>query len=287
MLNTKIRYPGGRKKALTFSFDDGLPADRRLVKLFDRFGFRGTFNLNSGMFSPEGTVYHDPRTLTRETMWQRLTRWDAQELFCGTAHEVACHAARHGWLSSLPTEGILAEMVTDRLALEADFGPFVQGMAYPYGAYSEKVAGVLAECGIVYGRTTVSTGRFDLPERFLMWHPTCSWREETFPALTEAFDKAEDGELFYIWGHSCELDVFDGWGTLETLGEKLGNRGGEIYYATNGELYRYVTAFRALEQNLAHTALHNPTGTDVWFAHGGTEYCVPAGQTVQFDHSVG
>ena len=37
-------------KFLTFSFDDGTVEDRRLIALFDRYGLRGTFNLNSGKF---------------------------------------------------------------------------------------------------------------------------------------------------------------------------------------------------------------------------------------------
>lgn len=41
-------YPGGKHKAVTFSYDDGQVYDRRLVRLFDEAGFRATFHLNSG-----------------------------------------------------------------------------------------------------------------------------------------------------------------------------------------------------------------------------------------------
>jgi len=46
---TYITYPGGRFKALTMSYDDGRPQDRRLVELFNKYGIRGTFHLNSGL----------------------------------------------------------------------------------------------------------------------------------------------------------------------------------------------------------------------------------------------
>lgn len=47
-----LRYPGGLTKALTFSYDDGVEQDMRLVKLLDDHGMKGTFNLNSGLFYP-------------------------------------------------------------------------------------------------------------------------------------------------------------------------------------------------------------------------------------------
>ena len=41
-------YPDGKKRALTFSYDDGSANDRRLVEIFNKFGMKGTFHLNSG-----------------------------------------------------------------------------------------------------------------------------------------------------------------------------------------------------------------------------------------------
>lgn len=35
-------------KLLTFSFDDGNEDDVRLVEILNRYGLKGTFNLNSG-----------------------------------------------------------------------------------------------------------------------------------------------------------------------------------------------------------------------------------------------
>ena len=44
-------YPGGKHKVLTLSYDDGKIQDRRLVSIFNKYGIRGTFNLNSGLTS--------------------------------------------------------------------------------------------------------------------------------------------------------------------------------------------------------------------------------------------
>lgn len=50
-----LRFPGGKTRALTFSYDDGISQDMRLVQLFNLYGLKGTFNLNSGIQSKEHT----------------------------------------------------------------------------------------------------------------------------------------------------------------------------------------------------------------------------------------
>ncbi len=39
-------YPGGVKRILTFSFDDGFENDIRLISLFDKYNLKSTFHLN-------------------------------------------------------------------------------------------------------------------------------------------------------------------------------------------------------------------------------------------------
>ena len=45
---------GGKKKAVTLSFDDGVTQDRRLVELLNRYQLKATFNLNSACFGKTG-----------------------------------------------------------------------------------------------------------------------------------------------------------------------------------------------------------------------------------------
>lgn len=47
MRTVMMRYPDGKAKAVTFSYDDGKPQDVRLAALFDQYGMKGTFNFNS------------------------------------------------------------------------------------------------------------------------------------------------------------------------------------------------------------------------------------------------
>lgn len=39
-------FPGGKYKAVTFSFDDGAQNDARLAQLLNRYNLKGTFHLN-------------------------------------------------------------------------------------------------------------------------------------------------------------------------------------------------------------------------------------------------
>ena len=48
----------GKKKAVTFSYDDGVTQDRRLVEMMNTYGVKGTFNLNSGMQSYANVCVH-------------------------------------------------------------------------------------------------------------------------------------------------------------------------------------------------------------------------------------
>lgn len=43
----KKLYPGGKKKAFNITYDDGVLQDQRFVALLNRYGIKGTFNLNS------------------------------------------------------------------------------------------------------------------------------------------------------------------------------------------------------------------------------------------------
>ena len=44
------RFPGGKLKAVTFSYDDGVNQDIRFAEILSKYGLKGTFNLNTAMF---------------------------------------------------------------------------------------------------------------------------------------------------------------------------------------------------------------------------------------------
>ena len=77
-------FPGGAKKALTFSYDDGQMFDARLIELFHRYSLKGTFHLNSGTLGDEGYIRAQA----------------VPELYRGM--EVAGHSVTHAYLDRIP-----------------------------------------------------------------------------------------------------------------------------------------------------------------------------------------
>ena len=62
-----MRFPEGRAKALTFSYDDGVEQDIRFVELLNKYNMKGTFNLNGGLYAAEDKVYPEGQVHRRMT----------------------------------------------------------------------------------------------------------------------------------------------------------------------------------------------------------------------------
>ena len=220
----------GKKKALTFSYDDGVQTDKRLIEIFDRYGMKGTFNVSSALLD-ETKGWNE---------WQRgirVTYIDASEApAVYRQHEVAVHTAHHFDLTELSDEELVAELDGDKAALEALFGRDVIGMAYPYGTYNDKVVEAVSRAGLRYSRTVEDTAAFALPSAPLRWGHTCHHNDEKLFALAEEFLAADPEEpmLFTVWGHSYEFDVNENWSRIEEFCRLMANRD-DIAYVTNRE----------------------------------------------------
>ena len=55
----KKLYPNGKKKAFNVTYDDGVLQDIRFVELLNKYGLKGTFNLNSGLMEREFEWTHE------------------------------------------------------------------------------------------------------------------------------------------------------------------------------------------------------------------------------------
>ena len=51
----------GKLKAVTFSFDDGVSQDKKLIEILDKYGLKSTFNLNSAFLGVEGNLERNGR----------------------------------------------------------------------------------------------------------------------------------------------------------------------------------------------------------------------------------
>lgn len=271
------RFPGGLKKALSLSYDDGVEQDIRLMEILDKYGIRCTFNLNSGCYAAEGTTYPAGH------IHRRMSASQVAKVYANPNHEVANHCLTHASLTELSPAQIVHEVMADRENLEAMFGGLVRGLAYPFGTYSDAVVEALRATGVAYARTVVSTNNFDIPQDWLRLHPTCHHNAPNLEQLCERFlaDTAPFGSrLFYLWGHSYEFEANDNWDVIERFCQKMSGRD-DIWYATNIEIVDYVNACRAIRTSADGKTFHNPTAIDVWADVDGKRVCLKAGETVR------
>lgn len=255
-------WKDGKNKCVTMSYDDGVIYDKKLIEIFDKYGFKGTFHINSGLAG-------EPRIPMPEISGVYKN------------HEVAVHGVKHESLTKLPPQNVIWDIFEDRKALEALTRKPVMGMSYANGYASEEICSYLKACGILYSRTVKSTKRFDLPENFLLWHPTCHHNEA--PELCDPFlqNTYNKGLIFYIWGHSHEFNREGNWDLIEGVCRKLGGRD-DIWYASNIEIYDYVTAQRSLRISADNKIIENPSALDVWVRNDEDIVKIPGGETVCF-----
>ena len=123
---------------------------------------------------------------------------------------------------------------------------------------------------------------FDFPEDFLVWNPTCHFKSAA--PLVERFMNSLDSQwtkpLLYIWGHSHELRSEEEWQQFETVLKALsGDK--RIWYATNMDIFNYVSAQKSLKISADEKIIYNPSNTDVWIEKDKVKVIkIPAGKTI-------
>ncbi len=276
-----LRFPEGKFKAVTFSYDDGVAADKRLAVLLAERGLKGTFNINSGLMG-DG---------------ERLTAEEIQAHILDAGHEIAVHGDLHRAPGAVTTIDGIRDVLDCRMTLENVFGRIVRGMAYPDsgiirfsgGITYDEVKGYLKALGITYSRTLAGDNdRFEMPADWYAWMPTAHHNNPNvmdyarrFVELKEekTYSSSRFPRLFYLWGHSYEFDNQNNWEHMEALCDTLCGKD-DTWYATNGEIYAYAKAFEALEFAADGKRVHNPTLHDVWFDVDGHLKCVRSGETI-------
>lgn len=278
-----LRYPGGRTKAVTFSFDDGCRDDIRFSDAITRCGIRCTFNINGGQ-------------IEKETGKWRLTADEIREYILDRGHEIAVHGQQHRASGAIRPIDVIREVLECRDALENTFGMIIRGMAYPDSGITkfhngndwERVRRCLEDTDIVYSRTLAGDNdSFMLPNDWLAWMPTAHCMNPDALSMAAEFDALDvDGQycasryprLFYLWGHSFEFERAGNWELLDELCESLGGRE-DVWYATNMEIYDYVKAYEALSFSADGRRVYNPGLQSVWFDADGTLHCIASGET--------
>jgi peptidoglycan/xylan/chitin deacetylase (PgdA/CDA1 family) len=264
MKNVYVAFPGGRFKALCFSYDDGNIADRRLVSIFNEHGLKGSFHLNGGLLGESSRVHAS----------------EVRELYAG--HEVSAHTFTHPTLARCPREEVARQILDDRKALEDLVGYPVRGLSYPNGSWSREIVELLPLLGIEYGRLVQTTGGFAMPDDFLQWQGSCHHDQELEKRGEEFLGLAKSQHLYlmYVWGHSYEFDRGGNWGLIERFAARAGGRS-DIWYATNIEIVDYMNRWKAMRFSSDSSLAVNPCAEPVWLSVGGEIVEVPGGGKVK------
>lgn len=264
MPNIYFCYPGGKHKALTMSYDDGRNADKRLVKIFNRHGIKGTFHINSGLLGGE----------------DRLSAEEAVALYEG--HEVSLHTVKHPTIARCPREQVVRELLEDRIQLERLFNTTVRGLSYPNGSYNQQIQELLPHLGVTYARTVHTHGGFELPEDWHAWKATCHHNDRLLEHAERfvQLHKKQYLYLMYVWGHSYEFDNDNNWALIEEFSSLVGGRD-DIWYATNIEIVDYMTRCQWLQFAASLDFVVNPGAASVWLDVGGRIVEVPGGSRVE------
>ena len=271
-------FPGGKRKALTLSYDDGVEQDIRLLEIMAKYGLKGTFNLNSGSYAPEGHKWPEGQ------IHRRMSKSEVTRVYGQSGQEIAMHTYQHPDLTGLLPAACAWQVMKDKEELENQFGRVIRGLAYPFGTFSDQVVNTLRDLGVAYARTVMSTGDFFLPGDWLRLPATCHHDDPRLMTLARKFCEEENTwrpMLFYLWGHSYEFEANDNWQVIEGFAEYAGGRD-DIWYATNIEIYDYVQAYRRLHTSADGRMLENPSNMTVWVKEGNQVLAIAPGETARF-----
>lgn len=282
MLYIFMRFPYGKTKAVTLSYDDGCRWDIRLSEILNAHNIKCTFNLSSDRIGRD--------------KWY-LNKDEVKEFLIDKGHEIAIHGADHRAPGSQKPVAGIRDILNCRLSLEKEFGHIIRGMAYPdtgirhfEGVTSyETIKNYLKELGIVYSRTLGNDNNtFLLPEDWYAWMPTAHHNNSELFQYIDQFIELNVDEvyisrrfprLFYLWGHSYEFENDNNWDRIEQICSKVSEKD-DVWYATNIEIYNYVNAYNSLIFSADETIVYNPTHFTIWFDIDGKLYSIKPAETL-------
>ena len=226
----------GKMKAVTFSYDDAVTQDIRLIEIFNKYNLKGTFNLNSGLLGNNMNIVRKEVEITHN----KIKEEDIRYVYDG--HEVAAHTISHPCVTRLNDWGVIKEVEEDRLRLSELVGYEVVGMAYPGAGgslYDQRVSKIIREnTGIKYARIVDPSYNFDLQDNLFEFKPTIhhdNW-DKLFELGQKFIEmKTDKPQIFYIWGHSYEFDIYNDYDKMEEFCKMISGKD-DIFYGTNKEI---------------------------------------------------
>jgi hypothetical protein len=244
------------------------------VALLNKYGIKGTFNLNSQLMEQEFEWVH-PNGMTVK----RLSKSAVCHLYDG--HEIAAHTLTHPFLNDKTEVELLWEIGEDKRRLEELFGREVAGFGVPFHFYDEKIARCVQKCGFEYGRNS------ELTHNYSPWQDPYYWSCGVFhlePVLDDYVDgffhTEEELALCQIVGHAYDLDAENMWEKMENILARMA-ADESVCSMTHLELVRYMRGMKqaVVEKNV----IVNSSELTLWFLVDGQALELAPGQRWERD----
>lgn len=254
-------YPGGKTKAFNISYDDGVVQDIRFVELLNRYGLKGTFNLNYGLMRQGFTWQHECGMTIR-----RITEDRIAEVYQG--HEIASHSYSHPYFDNASETEILMELGADKFFLQRLVGREVGGYATPFYYYSDLMARCVCHCGFEYARISEESNDYSVSEDFYRWRGSKFHWDGDLQAFVRGFlETDQELALCQLVGHSYDLDVLNLWNAMEKICRWI-SENSDVWPATHIELVRYLRNMGL--SRITEREIINESSAELWFAVNGS-----------------
>ena len=195
------------RKIFLLSFDDGTVWDPRLVELLNRYGIKGTFNLNSGL---EDFVWNFDGFPVRRQILSEIGN-----LYNG--HEIASHTLHHPRLDQLSPPQLRREVEEDADRLKAVFGLDEIGFGVPFTFCNEREVKIIRRL-VRYIRLSEFSDSFVLPEDEYHIPIHGLYNDADIREKLARFAQSDlPVSLFVMAGHSYELEALGHWEHMEEL----------------------------------------------------------------------
>ena len=215
-------------KYFVFSIDDGTVYDETTIEIFNRYGIKGTFNLNSGL---QDFVWY-----LGDLPIRRLPLYEYRSLYDG--HEVASHTLTHPYLDQCPDDVVVREVSEDINNLEAIFEHEVKSFATPFETCGDREVWLISK----YTKAT-NIRLSEIDESFKK--PSDPYHIKVTALdinraleLIQDFINDDNAELFVYAGHSYDFYVENTFNLLEELVKILVNNKDSIKVTTMQEMVK-------------------------------------------------
>ena len=258
-------YPGGKTKAFNISYDDGVVQDIRFVELLNRYGLKGTFNLNYGLMHSGFTWQHECGMTIR-----RLREEEICAIYEG--HEIASHSYSHPYFDDMAKTDILKELGSDKFFLERLTGREVAGYATPFYYYSNLMAECVRQCGFEYARISEESNDYSIPSDFYRWRGSkFHWDADLEDFVQGFLETDQELALCQLVGHSYDLDVMGLWDRMERICHAVGCAP-DVWPASHIEIVRYLRGMDKAQ--ITEREIRNNGKTNLWFEVDGKVICL-------------